>query len=215
MRGLQSKALSRAKRAEVELNAFETVYRKAKEREKTAKNRIKIKEKDRDKDKERLEKEREKVASRQREAEVDAFREGREKERAERTVFPVVKIKREYSGEQCLWDASSFLRLISLEQHRHARCRRCRYQSVSQTFTQRKSKAVSQPSFKLTPAALELTLLRSDKTRLLLKPQRSRPPLCHILWPVRHLISSTSKRKQSGNAQMIVTTMPNPSVCGS
>lgn len=82
---LQARTVSRAKKAETDLLAFETMYRKAKEREKIAKGKIKIKDKDRDRE-------------RDRDRDVEMHRGDKERDR-ERGPLPNVKIKREHSGK--------------------------------------------------------------------------------------------------------------------
>ncbi|KAG9001586.1 Transcriptional regulator [Tulasnella sp. JGI-2019a] len=102
LRGHQTKALSRAKKADLELNAFDAIYRKAKEREKLIRGKIKIKDKDRSADKverDRSERDRDKERERDRTlshsgGEIFSHQKGEN----ERPALSVVKIKREYSG---------------------------------------------------------------------------------------------------------------------
>lgn len=114
LRGHHSKALLRAKKADLELNAFDTVYRKAKERDKLIKGKIKLKEKERG---EKFERDRtDKEKDREREKTVphsgaEIISVGHQRGEKERPVLPVVKIKREYSGEDS--------RNATMAHHRH------------------------------------------------------------------------------------------------
>ncbi|KAG8853360.1 Transcriptional regulator [Tulasnella sp. 330] len=100
LRAHHSKALLRVKKADSELNAFDTIYRKAKERDKVVKGKVKIKEKERgdkvERDRPDKEKDREWEKTIPKPG-VESFPMGHQRGEKERPVLPVVKIKREYS----------------------------------------------------------------------------------------------------------------------